>query len=487
MAGGGTPRFDPFGWFSDLLGLLLSVGGLAGAKLFIGDEAGNPVSFLLLPALLLLCGAFGGRLAVRMHLPKLTGYILIGVLVGPYVPFGLFSEAQVKDIKLVEDLAIGLIALMAGAEIRVSWLRERIKSVLVMVAAQTLVVPALVMSVVLFFAAHFAFMQEVPTELGRVLPALLLGLIALANSPMVVVSVIKEEHAAGALSETAMGVAVLKDAVVILAFTLLVALLANLEGGGGASAGLFVSTGGTTLLALFASVLLGLPIGFFLAWLTERDERRMPWLVVGAALAVALLEPLIHIKPLFCLLTAGFACENLYRKRSAWGRHHLERSLSQVAAPVFVIFFVAAGLGLDLQGIGAAWLAVVLLTLTRIGSYWIGLEAGCRLSGVEPRARRYLLFGVIPQAGVTLGLAAIVGATFPGWGEQLRDILIACVALHELIGPVLWTWALKRTGEAGAADGGGGVDGNGAAAEARAAPAVSAVGDQSPPEGSRFG
>ena len=455
-------RFQAGSWQSDLFALALAAGGLVLCAPLL-REAEPAAAYLLLPGLLLVIGVFAGRIAAHLRLPRLTGYIVLGAAVGPHFPsmlahlggfvdepfHAVLEQAQVKSITLVNDLAIGLIALLAGLEIRVAWLRARLGNVTGIAVAQTLVVPVLVMTVVLLMAPTFTFIGEAEAVgISPWLPALLLGVIALANSPMVVISVIKDNQAWGPLSETALGVSVIKDVIVILSFTVLIAIIDAMASSDGSMLHVVGTEGGKAIGYLMLSVLVGIPIGWALAWVSERSEHRLGWLVVGVALVVTALQA-FHIKPLFCLLMAGFVCENLSPRRTSLGTHHIERALSKVTAPVFVMFFVAAGLKLDLNTLVTAWLAVLGLFLARLLGTVVSAWVGARTTGGEVSVRRWTWAAMIPQAGVTLGFAAIVSKQFPGWGETLASIVIAAVAIHELLGPIVLTFALKRCGEAG--------------------------------------
>ena len=333
---------------------------------------------------------------------------------------------------------------MAGAEIRLEWLRQRFKAVLGVVLGQVMMVPVLMMLMIMAAEAVFPMVQAA-VQAGVALPlvGLLLGTLALANSPMVVVSVIKEQRAKGALAEVSMGASVCKDVLVLLLFTVLVGLIGNGDGGLRTVA----VTSGVTLVHIALSIGVGVPMGWALAWLTERTDWRLGWLLVGLALLVSLLEPTLHIEPLFCLLAAGFTAENVHRGRTDRGTHRLERALNQVATPVFVMFFVAAGLGLHLDVLIDSWLAVVLFAGTRLMVLVVSVYLGARLGGADPRVRQLGWAAMVPQAGVTLGLAVIVAERFTDWGPGIADLIIACIALHELIGPIVFTWALKHAGE----------------------------------------
>jgi hypothetical protein len=57
--------------------------------------------------------------------------------------------------------------------------------------------------------------------------------------------------------------------------------------------------------------------------------------------------------------------------------------------------------------------------------------------------------GFLAQAGITLGIAHIVRERFPGWGDAVAAIIIAMVAVNQLVGPPLFRFALVRSREVG--------------------------------------
>ncbi|NRA36640.1 MAG: cation:proton antiporter [Planctomycetes bacterium] len=444
---------------SDCMMLLLSVLALYWANSVLFSQAIPPMAMnLMVPGFVLLCGVFAGRMAGHIGLPHLTGYLILGVCVGPQSPmfFGddsiysmrLISEYQLKHhLIFVQQLAIGLIALMAGVEIRMAWLRTRIRGIINIVALQSIVVPTCIIALIILLWDQMP-MAEAATaaQVSPWIVAALVGIIALANSPMVVVSVIKERKATGPLSETAMGVSVFKDVVVIMAFTLVISLATIFADGGVGDSTDIAEAGGHTLLKIFYSVLVGFAIGMLLQVFTQRTAFRLTWLLIGLATVVAAIEPL-GIKPLFCLLAAGFACEN-FGDRSERGSHRLESALGRVAAPVFILFFVAAGLKLHLDALYLSWQIIIALVVTRAVALYMSVHFAAKMSKLEESVCRHTWTAMIPQAGVSISLATIIAHKFPTWGGSLETMIIAGIAFHELVGPILFSAALKKSGEA---------------------------------------
>lgn len=451
----------------DGVGLLLALAALAVYPLLPFSDS-RVATQLFLVGIVLILGAFAGHFAGRLALPRITGCIFIGCLISPSLPEllphlnlpTLIGPEQASSLKLINELAIGLIALMAGAEIRVAWLRARLGAILGITSLEVLIVPAAIAGVILI-GGHFPGLPEFPFLRDGVAAgvpawaiAALAGTIIVANSPMVVVSVLKETGGKGPLSHTVMGVSVVMDAVVILLFTLVVATITVLTDAGTAVSAtddgnaVLARAGGVVIGSILLSLVVGLGLGVGLKYYTEHSDHRLSWTLVGLALGVAAFGPLIGIKPLFCLLAAGFACENLAGRRSELGSHRLDQGLKRVATPVFVMFFVAAGINLDLVALAQYGALVLVLSVVRLVCVWWCVRTACALSGAEPVVRRYAWVGMVSQAGVTLALAQLAASRFPGWGETLATLIVAMVALHELVGPAAFAWTIRRAGEA---------------------------------------
>jgi Kef-type K+ transport system membrane component KefB len=150
------------------------------------------------------------------------------------------------------------------------------------------------------------------------------------------------------------------------------------------------------------------------------------------------------VETLLALLVMGFVTENLSRPDDGAAlRHTVERS----AAPVFVVFFALAGAGIALPEVAENWPLVLPIVAVRAAAVWGGSWLGARWARAEPVERRYVWMGLISQAGVAIGLASVVGNTYPGPGTQLQAIFLATLAVNQIAGPVLFRQALARAGE----------------------------------------
>lgn len=389
----------------------------------------------------LLIGAFiGGKLAVRTGLPRITGYLLVGLLVGPYVS-GLLTRDMMAGGKAVEGLAVALIALTAGGEIRVDWVKSQARTLVTITILQILIVGTLVTGVVLVFAPIFPFLPEGDfTQAGVI--ALVLAAISISGSPTVTIAIISESRAQGPLSRTVLGIVVLIDVCVIVLFATMLAIAKDVLGDGGGdplALKLTWEIGGSVVIG----ALFGLGIDLFLRYV----NRDVPVFVLAACIAISQLAGVLHLETLIMALTAGFYVQNVSPARG----ESLIKGVERVSLPVYALFFAAAGAKVNVGALATMGPLAVLLASVRVLGIWLGARLGTRLSSTEPVVRRYAWLGLISQAGVTLALAAILARVFPEWGEELQVVIIAMIALHEMVGPVVFQFALRRAGEIGAA------------------------------------
>ncbi|TVQ79850.1 MAG: hypothetical protein EA380_03900 [Phycisphaeraceae bacterium] len=150
-------------------------------------------------------------------------------------------------------------------------------------------------------------------------------------------------------------------------------------------------------------------------------------------------------------IVAGLVLENIWPERT----RRLFETVEELSLPVFCVFFALAGAKIDLGILSTMWVGALSLVSVRILVIWASTRAALGVAGVGPPVRTWLWTGLVPQAGISLALATIVGTTFAdrSFGPVLFNLLLAMIAIHELIGPALFKLGLVRSGEV---SGGGG-------------------------------
>ncbi len=401
----------------------------------LADPAG---SALLALGCMIIGGVLAGDLAERVRLPRITGYLVLGMLVGPSV-LGLETRADARFLHLFEELALGLIALNAGGELAWGMVRGRLRPLLAISAAHVVGVLPVVAGLLWMLLLVFPFLG--PLGGGeRLAVAALLGVIAVAVSPSTTLAVITETRARGELAETVLAVAIVKDVAILLLFTWVFALSRSWVAGTEVGLDVLKGVGLEILLSLAAGVVLGAVLGAYLAHVGQHLELT----VVALALVSAELGHLAHLEHLLVCMAAGCTVRNLHPRTATGFIDALERS----SPPIYVVFFALVGAGLELEVIPTVWLPALLYVLVRLGVTWAITGASAGAAGSGRAVVRTAWMGFVPQAGLSLGLAGRIGVRLPGVGEALATLVVAAVVINQLVGPVLWAHALRASGEA---------------------------------------
>ena len=421
-----------------LVVLMLLVGGAVLLEPLRAPTEGviAPRSLFLFGILLLTADTFGA-LAHDLKMPRLVGYLLAGLALGPSVA-SIVPAGVLEDLGMMKRLAIGLIGLLAGAELRIADLRDRRRIITAILALQTVAVVVLVLGATLLLQSWIPFLAGLERQAVFFI-ALLFAVLLTVNSPMVTLALLTETKASGTLARTTLGVVLVADVLIILLFTGAFSL---------AQASLGTAAGATEILVsllrrVFGSILGGALVGGVLSLYLRFVKRELVLFAVVVVFATAAAAQALDFELLLSLLIAGFLVENVAPVRA----EPLVDALHQMAVPVFVIFFALAGAELHIQQFLALWPVVLVVALIRIGGIYAAATGASRLAGAEPSVIRYGWTGLVSQAGVALGMATIVADRLPVVGIAMETLVIGVVAFNESLGPILFRWGLLRAGE----------------------------------------
>jgi len=397
----------------------------------------------LLLGFVLIVAYMAGIISAHFGLPRITGYLFSGILFGPSI-LGFATHETVNQLKVIDGMAVALIALTAGGEIKLEELKHIRKPLAWIVSATMLLTFLGVASLVLIMSRWFPFLPGPGNIEQWTAVAILLGTIAMASSPTVVIAVISETKAKGEVSELILGTTVLKDMAVVILFAiaLSIALIFN-NPGSTFDVMKIVGAIGEVILSLLIGLLLGWLLGLYI----NKVGREMVLVVLGLCLLVAEIGLNYHLEPLSICLAAGFYIENF---SGAKGDVFIS-AVKKLSLPVFALFFCVIGLELDLRSLASIWIITLVLVAMRGTMVWLGTVTGSRLGNAGSFMKNYGWLGFVSQAGVSIGLAVTIGRTFPDWGVQLETLIISMVTVHEIIGPILLKFALDKSGETEAA------------------------------------
>jgi Kef-type K+ transport system membrane component KefB len=421
-----------------LLGVTMmarQLGALAGISSILASSALS-LGFLMLFALI------AGRLAKLFGAPMITGFIISGLMAGPFV-LGVVDKASADNLRLVDDLAFCVIAFYAGGEMRLNRFLPKIRGILTVIAA------IIIMTLPLVFAAVFPLLLVTDVLKGGLDTALagaaLISVIAITNSPAVVIGVLNETRAKGPVADLTLGVTVFNDVFVVILFGLAMALAGWLVPVEAVNAdvlawGAFYRIGASFAIGAAAG---GIMIAFF-----KVAEFNAAIFIAGAAFVLAEISQSAGTNVMLSGITAGFIVENF----STQGER-LMQGLRKSSMPVFALFFSLAGQSLAMDTLSQVWVFAVAVVVARLVGMRAAVRVGVWLSGGETALARNAWAGFVGQAGLSLGLALMAGKQYPGWGETVKIIAVAVIVVNELIGPVLMKRGLTLAGEIAAEEG----------------------------------
>jgi Kef-type K+ transport system membrane component KefB len=399
-----------------------------------GTLYGSSTLFL---GFLLLASYLAGGAARAASLPQITGYLLLGVLVGPHI-LGVVPQERVEDFRFVNGVALALIALSAGAELKLKTLRERMRSIVFITSLQILFMFVLVALVVYWFRPHIDFLQTASHRVA-VAVALLFGLVAVAKSPATTVAIITEERARGVLTQTVLGITVLKDVCILILIAVLLPVASAIVD---PSRGFSFHSVQEILLAILGSLALGVALGWMMTLYLRRIRTYRILFVLAVAFLAVSLGDWLDLEFILVAMAAGFYVQN-FSRQGRW----LLLALEANSLPVYALFFAVAGADLDITVLRGAWLVATAIILARLAALWMSTYLGARLAKDPPVIRRHAWMGFVAQAGVTLGIANLVRDRFPVWGEQVAALIIGMIAINQVVGPPAFRWSLLRAGE----------------------------------------
>ncbi|MEM9865098.1 MAG: cation:proton antiporter, partial [Myxococcota bacterium] len=417
----------------------------------------DPTAMLALGFVVLACFTIGA-LVDLVKLPHITGYLLAGIVFGPSIasivgghyqllpPFdeGVLNNDVIKQLNPLKTLAVALIALTAGGELRVDALRKGLRAITGVLFVQMLTVLGLITA--FFWAVSGTFPAIALPGLGDVSAAwlpigLAVGAISFATSPAATVAIINETRAKGPMASTVMSSVVLKDVFVVLLFGIFEAL--SIQALGASSEGSLVN-----LLAVHigGSIVAGILLGLLMALYMRYVARELMLFVAGIVFGVTVVAKNLELDSVLVFLTAGFFVANFERRGE-----ELIHSVEKLSMPVFVVFFTLAGAQLHLDEVVHLLGFAFALVFVRIVAVYIGVRLGAIVGRADEATKKYGWMGFISQAGVAITFADIMAnpTRFPEAVHALSGLLIAGVAINEVIGPVLLKVGLSLAGETG--------------------------------------
>ncbi len=389
-------------------------------------------------------GLLGGVLSNKIKFPRITGYVVIGILLSPSV-LNLVSRATIEDLGIITHATLGVIAYLIGASLRFEAIRKLGRSISWITPFQSLGA-WLVVSLALVFIAPVVLTASGVNSTNNYVPlALVIGAIASATAPAVTMAIIREYKARGPLTTTLLAVVALDDAIAVIAFAVAVGIAQPLVSGSN-DVSLYQMLA-VPSLEIAKSIGIGTALGFALVYLSKLVKTRalLLTIVLGVILLCTGIANSLGISLIMANMTIGFIVANRMTDSEPI---FVVEGIEEV---VFAIFFVFSGMHFDAGIIRTAGILALVLFGVRFAGKYYGTVIGARISRASEEVRKYLGFALVPQAGVALGLALLAAEILPALGNILVNIVLASVIINELVAPPLTKYAITKAGEVGGA------------------------------------
>lgn len=367
------------------------------------------------------------RVMKKISLPNVTGYLIAGLIAGPYC-LKLYNSENLDALSIITNVALGFIAFSIGGEFKLSSLKQLGAKIFVITVFEAVGASVLVITTLVLL--------KFPLTL-----ALVLGAIASATAPAATLMVVRQYKAQGPVTSTLLPVVAIDDAVCLMLFSILSSVAKSLESEGGFN--LY-----QTILKPIIEIALSLVIGFVLGIVLSIGTRffksranRISLVVTAVFLGVGISDK-FGLSSLLLCMAIGAALAN-YSPVSDPVMDGSERW----TPPLFMLFFVISGAQFNfsvLKTVGAV--GVIYILMRSFGKYF-GAMLGCKIAGTEKTVRQYLGITLLPQAGVAIGMAQLSLTVVPEYGEQIRAVVLCATLVYELVGPLLTKLSLQKAGE----------------------------------------
>lgn len=410
------------------------------------------MEILLSIAIALLAGLLMTRVIKPLGLPAVTGYLIAGILVGPYMlgrlgvsGLGFFSMEYVESFGVISDVALGFIAFSIGNEFRISQLKSIGKQALVVGVVQAL------MATLFVDASLIAMSFILGQEVFPISAAITLGAIATATAPAATLMVVRQYKAKGPLTDLLLPVVALDDAVGLVVFAVSFGIAKAMDVG----AIDMVSIVLNPLIEIVFSLILGVVIGFIFSEVEKHFHSRSKRLSVSVTFVIFTVALTMIKIPLgehvvlssssllTCMMLGTTFCNVCESSEELMDR------VDRWTTPLFVLFFVISGAELEFSIFleGAMVLIGIVYIIFRSAGKLLGAGISAKISGCKETIVKYLGITLLPQAGVALGMSVVAMELSGSAGIVIRNIVLFSVLVYELVGPLLTKMALTKAGE----------------------------------------
>lgn len=398
-------------------------------------------------ALLITVGILGGKLAEFVRLPKVTGYIFIGLIFGPNV-LNFFSEEVIQQFKTLKLLALGFIGYNVGLEVDFKLLKNNRNTVMYITIAQSLLTFVLVAGAIILVLDEFDWTY-----------ALILGAIATVTTPAPIIATIKSYHAKGRVTDLLFPMIALDDVLGVIMFALMLPIAVFLAG----STDQVTSLGELLAQPIFEivlAVIIGLIIGGVVVKILNYYYRGdnvsiLIIIIIGVFFGIGL-SYMLGTSLILLPLTIGAVMANSLNLDI---KEKVRRNTDAIILPLLLVFFTLSGAELNIHLLPSIGVIGVIYILVRVIGKVVASQGTAVILGEKQNVSRYLGFALIPQGGVAIDMAILAeirflqlasetgNSSYAYIGSTILTVVLGAVVIYKLFGEIIVKWALKRSGD----------------------------------------
>lgn len=375
----------------------------------------------------------------NIKFPKLTGYMILGMIVGP-MALNYLNHETLGELKFLENMALSFIAITAGGELKYKRIKKHIKTVISLIAGQVVFVFLGLFLLLVFLAPYIPFFSQLDYDM-MIGFAILFSGTAVSTSPATTMGIITELKSEGTITNIVLAVTVLKSILLVLIFPALVvwSKLYLIK-----DAVFNMNILSRVLAEIGSSIILGVFLGFFIIWYLKSIKSNLSIFLLGVVIIITEASSLYGVEILLTSIITGIIVENFSDAGEL-----LIKNIEKSSLPFYIIFFSFAGASLHLDTLKKALGLTLFLVLARMVLLYLGNLTGAVFVKANEYLKHKSWLGFIAQAGIAVGLGTIIENTFPGRvGLDFKTILLATVVINELIGPIFLKYILIKSNEA---------------------------------------
>jgi len=417
---------------------------------FTGNEITGIIAVIVAFGIIVTASNHLAKIFQKIHLPLITGFIIVGIFAGPYLLKML--PGNLERLGFINDISLAFIAFASGTEIYLKEIRDKVKDIGIMTGAQLIIIFVLSFIIVYLFSDYIPFTANVNPNI-KVAVSLLIATIFTASSPASAIAVINELRAKGRFTKISLGVTVIKDIFVIILFAGTFAIAEVLISGNEFNI--------SEIIIVFADLFLSILIGFVYGKALEINFKIPKNEYLDIALVLLLGWSMFVFSAFVTKITTGFLTVPVHLEALLIGiiasfyvtnytdyRINLEKLTKRFGHYVYAAFFTLIGATLSVDLLIEYWAVAFLLFGIRIFAVFVASFTGSVILKENFKEKMMSWMPYVTQAGISLGLITIISAHFLGFGSEFEAVLIAVIIINQFVGPPLMKFSIMKTGEA---------------------------------------